>query len=185
MSHLMIRSLSYVCINVYAPNSPADRVNTWKDLALSIQHCMSLQIWESARILLCGDINMVDSDTDSTTTSVMSSQKSIIWGEILNMLNCRDLWGYIGGHTLRFTYHSRSHKKAMSKLDRCYYSQVSTLNGASKMWVDATMLLSNHNPLLVSINEVDWSSCIPFNLPRIPLRVNHSWMQTSLFKSKV
>ncbi|KAH7285106.1 hypothetical protein KP509_33G013100 [Ceratopteris richardii] len=101
------------------------------------------------------------------------------------MLNCRDLWGYIGGHTLRFTYHSRSHKKAMSRLDRCYYSQVSTLNGASKMWVDATVLLSDHSPLLVSLTEVDWSSCIPFNLSRIPLRVNHTWMQTSLFKSKV
>ncbi|KAH7388305.1 hypothetical protein KP509_16G069300, partial [Ceratopteris richardii] len=101
------------------------------------------------------------------------------------MLNCKDLWGYIGGHTLRFTYHSRSHKKEMRRTDRCYYSKVSTLNAASKMWIDATMLLSDHNPSQVSLNEVDWNSCIPFNLPRIPLRVNHSSMQTSLFKSKV
>ncbi|KAH7306700.1 hypothetical protein KP509_22G026000 [Ceratopteris richardii] len=129
---------------------------------------------------------MVDSNIDCTTTfSVMSSQEGILWNELLSMLNCKDLWGYIGGHTLRFTYHSRSHKKAMSRLDRCYYSQVSTLNAASKMWVDATVLLSDHNHLLVALKEVDWNSCIPFNVPRIPLRINHSWMQTSLFKSKV
>ncbi|KAH7440578.1 hypothetical protein KP509_03G000300 [Ceratopteris richardii] len=186
VSHLMLRGISYVCINVYAPSSPVDRVKTWKDLALSIQHCMTLQIWENARILLCGDFNMVDSDADCTTSSsVISYQESSIWREILNMLNCRDLWGYIGGHTLRFTYYSRSHKKAMRRLDRCYYSQVSALSGASKMWVDATMLLSYYNPLLVSLIEVDWNSCIPFNLPRIPLRVNHSWMQISLFRSKM
>ncbi|KAH7291617.1 hypothetical protein KP509_29G024700 [Ceratopteris richardii] len=106
----------------------------------------------------------------------------MVWSEILDMLTCKDLWGYIGGHTLRYTYHSRSHKKAMR---RCYYSYVSALSEASKMWVDATVLLSDHNPLLISLKEVDWNLCVPFGLPRIPLRVNHSWMQTLMFKSKV
>ncbi|KAH7293339.1 hypothetical protein KP509_28G021500 [Ceratopteris richardii] len=183
--HLMLHGTSFVCINVYAPNSPAERMKTWKELVLSIQYCMQLQIWGEARILLCGDFNMVESEVDCTTTSsVMSSQESASWNEILNMSNCKDLWGYIGGHTLRYTFHSRSHRKAMSKLERCYYSHVYTLKAISKMWIDATVLLFDHNPLLISLEEVDWKSCIPRNLPRIPLRVNHSWMQTSLFKSK-
>ncbi|KAH7421207.1 hypothetical protein KP509_13G045600 [Ceratopteris richardii] len=115
----------------------------------------------------------------------MSSQESASWNEILSMLNCKDLWGHIGGHTLRYTFHSRSHRKAMSRLDRCYYSHVHALKATSKMWIDATVLLSDHNPLLVSLEEVDWNSCIPRNLSRIPLRVNHLWMHTYLFKSKV
>ncbi|KAH7443350.1 hypothetical protein KP509_02G030600, partial [Ceratopteris richardii] len=185
MSHCKLQETSYICINVYAPNSPADRVKTWKDLALAIQHCIYLQIWTDARILLCGDFNMVDSKMDCTTpSSVISSQEDMVWSGILDMLRCKDLWDCIGGHTLRYTYHSRSHKKAMSRLDRCYYSHVFMLSAASKMWVDATVLLSDHNPLLVSLKEVGWNVCIPFSLPRIPLRVDHSWMQTLLFKSK-
>ncbi|KAH7352701.1 hypothetical protein KP509_19G059100 [Ceratopteris richardii] len=101
------------------------------------------------------------------------------------MLNCKDLWGYIGGHTLRYTFHSRSHKAAMSRLDRCYYSHIASLSAASRMWIDATMLLSDHNPLLISLKEVDWNACIPTGLSRVPLRVNHSWLKTYLFKSKV
>ncbi|KAH6558348.1 hypothetical protein KP509_1Z068400 [Ceratopteris richardii] len=129
---------------------------------------------------------MVDSEMDCTTPSyVISSQESVVWSGILDMLRCKDMWGYIGGHTLRYTYHSRSHKKAMSRLDRCYYSHVYELSAASKMWVDATVLLSDHNPLLVSLREVGWNLCTPFSLPRIPLRINHSWMQTLPFKSKV
>ncbi|KAH7353105.1 hypothetical protein KP509_19G078400 [Ceratopteris richardii] len=84
-----------------------------------------------------------------------------------------------------YTYHSRSHKKAMSRLDRCYYSHVSALSADSKMWIDATVLLSDHNPLLVSLKEAEWNLCVPSSLPRIPLRVNHSWMQTLLFKTKI
>ncbi|KAH7372447.1 hypothetical protein KP509_17G004900 [Ceratopteris richardii] len=178
--------VSYICINVYAPNSPTDRVRTWKDLTLAIQHCMRLQIWGDARILLCGDFNIMDSEMDCTTaSSVISSQENMVWSEILDMLVCKDLWGYIGGHTLRYTYHSRSHKKVMSRLDRCYYSHVSALSADSKMWIDATVLLSDHNPLLVSLKEVDWNLCVPSSLPRISLRVNHSWMQTLLFKTKI
>ncbi|KAH7425153.1 hypothetical protein KP509_11G042000 [Ceratopteris richardii] len=184
--HLMLHGTSFVCINVYAPNSPAERLKTWKEMIVAIQYCMQLQIWEEARILLCGDFNMVESETDCTTSSsVMSSQESASWNEILIMLNCKDLWGCIGGHTLRYMFHSRSHRTAMSRLDRCYYSHVYTLKAISKMWIDATMLLSDHNPLLISLEEMDWNSCIPRNLPRIPLRINHSWMHTSLFKSKV
>ncbi|KAH7415894.1 hypothetical protein KP509_14G064500 [Ceratopteris richardii] len=107
-----------------------------------------------ARILLCGDFNMVDFEKDCTTaSSVISSQENMVWREILDMLMCKDLWGYIGGHTLRSTYHSRSHKKAMSRLDRCYYSHVPALSEASKMWVDATVLLSDHNPLVISLKR--------------------------------
>ncbi|KAH7440001.1 hypothetical protein KP509_04G087100 [Ceratopteris richardii] len=73
----------------------------------------------------------------------------------------------------------------MRRLDRCYYSHVYTLKAISKMWIDTIVLLSDHNPLLISLEEVDWNSCIPKNLRRIPLRVNHSWMQTYLFKSKL
>ncbi|KAH7316030.1 hypothetical protein KP509_21G075700 [Ceratopteris richardii] len=53
------------------------------------------------------------------------------------------------------------------------------------MWIDATMLLLDHNPLLIFLKEVDWNACIPTDLSRIPLRVNHSWLKTYLFKSKV
>ncbi|KAH7433492.1 hypothetical protein KP509_07G071800 [Ceratopteris richardii] len=129
---------------------------------------------------------MVDSKADSTTiSSLLSSQENSIWNELLSMLNCKDLWGYIGGHTLRYTFHSRSHKTAMSRLDRCYYSHIATLNAASRMWIDATMLLLDHNPLLIFLKEVDWNACIPTDLSRIPLRVNHLWLKTYFFKSKV
>ncbi|KAH7285107.1 hypothetical protein KP509_33G013200 [Ceratopteris richardii] len=73
----------------------------------------------------------------------------------------------------------------MSRLDRCCYSHVYTLNLASSIWIDATMLLSDHNPLLINFRDLHWESNIPNNLHKIPLRLNHAWLQTSLFKSKV
>ncbi|KAH7423061.1 hypothetical protein KP509_12G037700 [Ceratopteris richardii] len=73
----------------------------------------------------------------------------------------------------------------MSRLDRCYYSHVSTLNAASTIWVDAIMLLSDHNPILISFCESDWNSSILDKLGRSPLRLNHSWLQTSLFRARV
>ncbi|KAH7298150.1 hypothetical protein KP509_25G029200 [Ceratopteris richardii] len=122
--HILMHEISYICINVYALNSPAER----------------LQLWENARIVMSGDFNMVEMDTDCTTTpSLISSREKWLWNEILDSLNCKDLWGFIGGHSNRYTFHSRSHKRAMSRLDRCYYSHISTLSPASKMWVDATI----------------------------------------------
>ncbi|KAH7352140.1 hypothetical protein KP509_19G031800 [Ceratopteris richardii] len=73
----------------------------------------------------------------------------------------------------------------MSRLDRCYYSHAYSLNAASKMWIDATMLLSDHNPLLITLCDVHWESNTPNNLRRIPLRLNHAWLKTLFFKSKV
>ncbi|KAH7302242.1 hypothetical protein KP509_23G062100 [Ceratopteris richardii] len=140
-------------------------------------------MWRDARILMCGDFNMVDADADCTTaSSLISSQERMVWKEILDKLHCNDLWNFIGGHTIRFTFHSRSHKKAMSRLDRCYYSHIQNLDATSTMWIDATMLLSYHNPLLIDLRKPQWSSCIPDKLFRIPLRLNHSWLKTSMFK---
>ncbi|KAH7302406.1 hypothetical protein KP509_23G070900 [Ceratopteris richardii] len=121
----------------------------------------------------------------TTSASLISSQENSIWNEVLDFLNCKDLWGYIGGHTIRYTFHSRSHRKAMSRLDRCYYSHTSLLNAVSTMWVDATALLSDYNPLLVSLRGVEWNSCVPDKFHRIPLRVNLAWLQTSMFKASV
>ncbi|KAH6557365.1 hypothetical protein KP509_1Z119400 [Ceratopteris richardii] len=129
---------------------------------------------------------MVDAQSDCTTSSsLFSVQEKVIWQELLDELNCKDLWNLIGGHAIRYTFHSRSHKSAMSRLDRCYYSHVHTLNTASKMWIDATMLLSDHNPLLINLQDLHWESCIPSNFHKIPLRLNLAWLHTSLFKSKV
>ncbi|KAH6556066.1 hypothetical protein KP509_1Z207400 [Ceratopteris richardii] len=113
------------------------------------------------------------------------SHEKVIWQELLDELNCKDLWSLIGGHAIRYTFHSRSHKSAMSRLDRCYYSHVHTLNTASKMWIDATMLLSYHNPLLINLQDLHRESCTPSNFHKIPLRLNLAWLHTSLFKSKV
>ncbi|KAH7444776.1 hypothetical protein KP509_02G091000 [Ceratopteris richardii] len=108
--HFSVREISYVCINVYAPNSPMDRVKTWSNLLHAIHLCARLQVRRNARILMCGDFNMVDVNIDCTTaSSLISSQENSIWTEILEVLNCKDLWESIGGHTLRFTFHSRSH----------------------------------------------------------------------------
>ncbi|KAH7429177.1 hypothetical protein KP509_09G034000 [Ceratopteris richardii] len=184
--HLTLQAISYICINVYAPNSPMERVRTWENLLRAIHSCVRLQVWADARILLCGDFNMVDADMDCTTpASLISSQENSIWREVLGFLNCKDLWGYIGGHTIHYTFHSRSHRKAMSRLDRCYYSHTSLLNVVSTMWVDATVFLSDHNPLLVSLCRVEWNSCIPDKFHRIPLRVNLAWLQTSMFEASV
>ncbi|KAH7276962.1 hypothetical protein KP509_39G028200 [Ceratopteris richardii] len=184
--HLTLQGISYICINVYAPNSPMERVRTWETLLRAIHSCAVLQAWTDARILLCGDFNMVDADMDCTTpASLISSHENSIWREVLDFLNCKDLWGCIGVHTIRYTFHSRSHRKAMSRLDRCYYSHTSLLNAVSTMWVDATVLLSDHNPLLVSLSAVEWNSCIPDKFHRIPLRVNIAWLQTSMFKASV
>ncbi|KAH7424375.1 hypothetical protein KP509_11G005100 [Ceratopteris richardii] len=131
-------------------------------------------------------VNMVDTDADCTiASSLISSQERDVWKEILDKLHCNDLWNCIGGHTIRFTFHSRSHKKAMSRLDRCYYSHTQNLDATSTMWIDATMLLSDHNPLLIDLREPQWNSCIPHKLYRIPLRLNHAWLKTSMFKSEV
>ncbi|KAH7441137.1 hypothetical protein KP509_03G026800 [Ceratopteris richardii] len=129
---------------------------------------------------------MVDAEVDCTTSSsFISSQESLIWKEILYELHCKDLWNSIGGHTIRYTFHSRSHKKAMSRLDRCYYSHIHNLDAASSMWIDATMLLSDHNLLVIDLREPQWSSCVPGKLSRIPLRINNSWLHTSMFKFEV
>ncbi|KAH7421206.1 hypothetical protein KP509_13G045500 [Ceratopteris richardii] len=160
-----VLEISYVCINMYAPNSPMERVKTWSNLLHAIHLYANMDC--------------------TTASSLISSQENSIWTEILEVLNCKDLWGYIGGHTLRFTFHSRSHKRAMSTLVRCYYSHVSTLNATSAMCVDATMLLSDHNPILISLCESDWKSSILDKFCRSPLRLNHSWFQTSLFRAKV
>ncbi|KAH7285061.1 hypothetical protein KP509_33G010600 [Ceratopteris richardii] len=121
--HFSVQEISYVCINVYAPNSPMERVKTWSNLLHVIHLCARLQVWRNAHILMCGDFNMVDANIDCrTASSLISSQENSIWTEILEGLNCKDLWEYIGGHTLRFTFHSRSHKRAMSRLDKCYYN---------------------------------------------------------------
>ncbi|KAH7279079.1 hypothetical protein KP509_37G004300 [Ceratopteris richardii] len=115
----------YFCINVYAPNSLMERVKTWKDLLHALQSGAKLQVWNYAHILMCGDFNMVDADVDCiSASSVISLQENVIWSEILDFLNCKNLWGYIGRHTLRYTFHSRSHRKAMSRLDKGYYSHV-------------------------------------------------------------
>ncbi|KAH7431085.1 hypothetical protein KP509_08G029200 [Ceratopteris richardii] len=53
------------------------------------------------------------------------------------------------------------------------------------MSIDATMLLSDHNPLLINLCDSHWELNIPKNLRKIPLRLNHAWLQTSVFKSKV
>ncbi|KAH7285059.1 hypothetical protein KP509_33G010400 [Ceratopteris richardii] len=184
--HLMLHGVSFVCINVYAPNSPAEGIKTWKRLLQSILQCMPLSMWRDARILLCGDFNMVDIQADCTTTSsFVSVQEKETWQQILDVLSCMDLWGFIGGHTIQYTFHSRLHKSAMSRLDRCYYSHVYTLNNASAMWIDATMLHFDHNPLLINLCDSHWEMNIPVNLRKIPLRLNHAWLQTSFFKSKV
>ncbi|KAH7430486.1 hypothetical protein KP509_08G000900 [Ceratopteris richardii] len=189
--HLKIQDVSFIYINVYAPSTPAQRVKTWNLLVQYIHEYilheyMKLEVWRDSHVMLCGDFNMVDSEEDCTTmSSLLALQEKEIWKELLDVLNCKDLWGIIGGHTLRYTFHSRSHKTAMSRLGRCYYSHTYTLNAASTMWIDATMLLSDHNPLLINLRDFHWESNIPYNLTRIPLRVNHAWCQTSLFKSKV
>ncbi|KAH7283626.1 hypothetical protein KP509_34G016600 [Ceratopteris richardii] len=135
---------------------------------------------------MCGDFNMVEIDTDCTTaSSLISSQEKCLWNEILDSLNCKDLWGFIGGHTLRYTFHSRSHRKAMSRLDRCYFSHVYALSLVSKMWFDSIILLSDHNPLLLSLFDSNWTASIRDRLHRIPLRLNHAWIRTSVFKAKV
>ncbi|KAH7281705.1 hypothetical protein KP509_36G059500 [Ceratopteris richardii] len=184
--HLLVQKIPYICINVYAPNSPMERVKTWKNLLHAFHLCARLQEWSSGRILMCGDFNMVDVDTDFTTpSSFISTQESLIWNEIVEALNCRDLRRLIGRHTLRYTFHSRSHRNAMSRLDRCYYSHVSTLHTTSTMWIDAMVLLSYQNPILISLQESDWNICIPDKLHRIPMRLNHAWFKTSVFKSRV
>ncbi|KAH7285221.1 hypothetical protein KP509_33G018100 [Ceratopteris richardii] len=184
--HLMKQDVSFICINVYAPNTPAERVRTWNLLVQYIHEYMHLEVWRDSHVLLCGDFNMVDSEDDCTTmSSLISLQEKEIWKKLLDTLNCKDLWDLIGGHTLRYTFHSRSHKTAMSRLDRCYYSHAYALDAASTMWIDATMLLSYHNPLLINLQDIHWESNIPNNLARIPPRLNHAWLQTSLFKSKV
>ncbi|KAH7291140.1 hypothetical protein KP509_29G002300, partial [Ceratopteris richardii] len=105
--HISMHEIPYICINVYAPNSPTERVKTWENI---------LQV--NARIVMSGDFDMVEIDIDCTTTpSLISSQEKWLWNEILDSLNCKDLWGFIGGHSIRYTFHSRSHKKAMSRLD--------------------------------------------------------------------
>ncbi|KAH6558748.1 hypothetical protein KP509_1Z047500 [Ceratopteris richardii] len=184
--HLLMQDTSYICMNVYAPNSPLERVRTWKNILQAVRSCEQLQVWDNARIMMCGDFNMVERATDCTTApSLMSLQENRFWSEILDSLNFKDLWGFIGGHTLRYTFHSRSHKKAMSRLDRCYYSHTSTLSPVSKMWIDATILLSDHNPFLLSLYDSNWTACIPDKLHRIPLRINHAWIRTTVFKAKV
>ncbi|KAH7422266.1 hypothetical protein KP509_12G000900 [Ceratopteris richardii] len=135
---------------------------------------------------MSGDFNMVETDTDCTTSpSLISSREKGLWNEILESLKCKDLWGYISGHSIRYTFHSRSHKKAMSRLDRCYYSHIFVLSPASKMWIDATMLLLDHSPLLLHLVDSNWTASIPDKLQRIPLKINHAWIQTSLFKTKI
>ncbi|KAH7439429.1 hypothetical protein KP509_04G060400 [Ceratopteris richardii] len=184
--HLMKQDVLFICINVYAPNTPAERVRSWNLLVQYIDEYMHLEVWRGSHVLLCGDFNMVDSEEDCTTmSSLLSLQEKEIWKKLLDILNCKDLWGPIGGYKLRYTFHSRSDKTAMSRLDRCYYSHTYTLNTASTMWIDATMLLSDHNPLLINLRDIHWESNIPNNLARIPLRLNHAWLQISLFKSKV
>ncbi|KAH7352464.1 hypothetical protein KP509_19G046500 [Ceratopteris richardii] len=184
--HILLREIPYICINVYAPNSPTERAKTWENILQAIRSCEQLHLWENARIIMCGDFNMVETESDYTTVpSLISSREEWLWNEILDSLKCKDLWGYIGGHTIRYTYHSRSHRKAMSRLDKCYYSHISTLSHTSKMWIDATMLLSDHSPLLMLLIDSDWIANIPGKFHRIPLRVNHAWMQTTMFKSKV
>ncbi|KAH7446665.1 hypothetical protein KP509_01G067600 [Ceratopteris richardii] len=184
--HILIHEISYICINVYAPNTPMERVKTWENILQVVRSFEHLQLWENARIVMFGDFNMVETDTDCTKVpSLISSREKGLWNEILDSLKCNDLWGYIGGHSIRYTFHSRSHKKAMSRLDRCYYSHISVLFPASKMWIDATMLLSDHSPLLVHLVDSSWIASIPDRLHRIPLRINHAWIRTSLFKTKV
>ncbi|KAH7440267.1 hypothetical protein KP509_04G099100 [Ceratopteris richardii] len=123
--HLLLHEVSYICINVYAPNSPRERAKTWESILQAVRSCEQLELWENARIVMCGDFNMVEIDVDCTTAPfLISSQKKWLWNEILDSLDCKDLWGYIGGHTLRYTFYSRSHRKAMSRLDRCYYSHI-------------------------------------------------------------
>ncbi|KAH6555777.1 hypothetical protein KP509_1Z228900, partial [Ceratopteris richardii] len=156
--HILMHEVSYICINVYAPNTPMERVKTWESILQVVRSSEHLQLWKNAHIVMSGDFNMVEADTDCTTApSLISSREKGLWNEILDSLKCKDLWGYIGGHSIRYTFHSRSHKKAMSRLDRCYYSHVSVLSPASKMWIDATMLLSDHSPLLVHLANSNWS----------------------------
>ncbi|KAH7433015.1 hypothetical protein KP509_07G050500 [Ceratopteris richardii] len=184
--HLLMHDIPYICINVYAPNSPLERVRTWENILQAVHYCEQLLLWNNARIILCGDFNMVERDTDCTTApSLISSQEKWLWSEILDSLNCKDLWGCIGGHTLRYTFHSRSHRKAMSRLDRCYYSHASTLSPVSNMWIDATILLSDHSPVLLLLCDSNWTECIPDKLHRIPLGLNHAWIRTTVFKAKV
>ncbi|KAH7373372.1 hypothetical protein KP509_17G052100 [Ceratopteris richardii] len=184
--HLTLHGISFVYINVYAPNSPTERIKTWKLLLQSILQCMHLTLWRDARFLLCGDFNMVDIQGDcKTTSSLISVWERETSQQILDLLNYTNLWGITGGHTIRYTFHSRSHKSAMSRMDRCYFSHVYSLSNASAMWIDATMLLSDHNPLLINLCDSHWEVNIPKNLRKIPLRLNHAWIQTSVFKSKV
>ncbi|KAH7302241.1 hypothetical protein KP509_23G062000 [Ceratopteris richardii] len=184
--HILLCGIPYICINVYAPNSPAERAKTWENIMQAIRSCERLHLWENTCIIMCGDFNMVETESDCTTVpSLISSREKWLWNEILDSLKCKDLWGFIGGHTIRYTFHSRSHRKAMSRLDRCYYSHISTLSHTSKMWIDATMLLSDHSPLLMLLIDSDWTANIPGKFHRIPLRVDHAWMQTAMFKSKV
>ncbi|KAH7373070.1 hypothetical protein KP509_17G035600 [Ceratopteris richardii] len=183
--HLLLHEAPYIYINVYAPNSPMERAKTWENILQAVRSCERLQLWDNARIMMCGDFNMVEIDTDCTIAPSISSKEKWLWNEMFASLNYKDLWGYIGGHTLRYTFHCRSHRKAMSRLDMCYYSHISALSPVSKMWVDATMLLSDHNPILLSLFDSNWTASIPDRHSRIPLRLNHVWIQTSVFKAKV
>ncbi|KAH7440303.1 hypothetical protein KP509_04G100400 [Ceratopteris richardii] len=160
--HLLMQDISYICINVYAQNSPLERVKTWENILQAVRSSEQLQLWDNACILMCRDFNMVERDTYCTTSpSLISSREKRSWSEILDSLNCKDLWGFIGGHMLRYTFHSKSHRKTMSRLDRCYYSHTSTLSPVSKLWIDSTILLSDHNPLLLSLCDSNWTACIP------------------------
>lgn len=102
--------------NIYGFNSAAPRTLFWE--------WMGEIVLEVPSGLLCGDFNMVESTVDSATNAgIMQTGEAIVWADTANKLNLQDLWLLHQPQGPGYTFHSVSHTRAWSRLERVYSIQ--------------------------------------------------------------
>lgn len=129
---------------------------------------------------------MVESQSHSSTVAgLMQAGESNAWSVTLNNLKMHDLWLQNHSNAARYTFHSTSHHRAWSRLDRVYSLQLEWLPAICDMQVQYQMHLSDHSPLVVNLQHYDWESSMSGLINKRPLMVNNLLLSHTLFKSLV
>ncbi len=154
-------------LNIYAPNTVADRIELWSHLISSLPH--NIDHW-----CIGGDFNMLEHPTDRAggRGDTIRGNELAKWDQLSMILTISDVW-----NSPEFITHkgSRLYSRAdlshtpvnQSRLDRFYVTDYFRSLGGMVMIVPDTSL-SNHVPILLRIDSKEPAHNSPKSRLKIP-----------------
>lgn len=136
--------------------------------------------------IICGDFNMVEDNRDTATcVGIMLAQEKHAWSMVMTQLRLHDIWRICHANAPGYTYHSVSHARAWSRLDRIYIVGMDSLPPSCDMTICSAMHISDHWPLMMQLHKYDWKAAMVGMCTNRPLMINNLHISHVLFKSYV